>query len=424
MVLAPIVIDVPQRTLSHLVAVGLALLTLATPAQSQTTRAEAIDMARRDKQARSWPERESPIVRQANELIERGFKEGVESGYGANGPQVVLGGMRSGQGFSFGGGYRKTDIWRERIGVRTTARMTINSAYMVDTRLDFQGLQLGDSFFNVYAKWEKSPRMDFYGTGPNSQQDDRSSYLFEDFSADAQFGPRLSDHLRIGATGGYVTTKTGSGNRPDVPSTTAEFTEREAPGIGIGRIDFVRGGGFLVFDTRDTPTGTRRGGLLFTGWRQNIDLTHDVFNFQQADFEVQRFVPFQNESRVIALRARTTLSFQDEGQLVPVFFMPTIGGHDDLRGFPRYRYYDNNSVLLTVEHRWYVFRGLDAALFADAGKVIPRKQDLAFGPLHVSVGFGLRTRLRQRIIMRTEVAVGSEGYQLIWTFSDALRVKY
>ena len=62
-----------------LIAAGLALLSLtAIPAQAQTTRAEEIDMARRDKQVRSWPERESPIVRQANELIERGFKEGVE----------------------------------------------------------------------------------------------------------------------------------------------------------------------------------------------------------------------------------------------------------------------------------------------------------------------------------------------------------
>jgi outer membrane protein assembly factor BamA len=407
-----------------LVAGGLALLGLAASAQAQTTRAEGIDIARRDKQARSWPERESPIVRQANELIERGFREGVEDGYGANGPQVVLGGMRSGHGMSFGVGFRKTDIWRERIGVRTTGRMTIHGAYMVDARLDFQGLEFGRSFANFYAKYEKSPRMDFYGTGPNSQPEARSSYLLEDFSTDLQFGIRLAEHWRIGATVGHVTSKTGPGRRGGVPSTTDEFTELEAPGIGIGQIDFARAGGFLAFDTRDTASGTRRGGVYGMRWRHYIDHTHDLFNFRQGEFDFQQYLPYQNESRVIALRAAAALSFQDETELIPVFFMPSVGGNDDLRGFGRYRYHDNHSILLSVEHRWYVFRGLDASLFVDAGKVIPRKRDLGFSALEVSWGFGLRTRLRQAVIMRTDFAVGREGYRLIWTFSDALKMKY
>src|SRR5262249_29980163 len=142
------------------VLAGVIWLILPALALAQTTRAEEIDMARRDKQARLWPERESPLVREANKLVERGFREGVEDGYGANGPQVVLGGMRSGQGMSFGAGYRKTDVWDERIGVRTTARMTVQGAYMLDARISLQGLEFGRSFFNIYTKYEKSPQMD------------------------------------------------------------------------------------------------------------------------------------------------------------------------------------------------------------------------------------------------------------------------
>ena len=110
---------------------------LTSTAFAQTTRAEEIDQQRRDKLARLWPERESPLVRTANNLIETGFGERIEDGRGQNGPQVVLGGMRSGHGMSFGGGYRKTDIWSERLGVRATGRLTIQGAYMVDARLDF-----------------------------------------------------------------------------------------------------------------------------------------------------------------------------------------------------------------------------------------------------------------------------------------------
>ena len=167
------------RAFGTVVACAAVLLLQAASVTAQTTRAEEIDQARRDKQARLWPERESPLVRQANDLVERGFREGIDDGYGANGPQFVLGGMRSGHGTSFGGGYRKTDIWQERLGFRTTARLTLRDAYMVDARLDLQGLQTERFFFNLYAKYESSPRMDFYGRGPFSREENRTSYLLE-----------------------------------------------------------------------------------------------------------------------------------------------------------------------------------------------------------------------------------------------------
>ena len=65
------------------------------------TRAEEIDEARREKIARLWPERKSPMVDIVNGFVERGLLDDSE-GAGANGFQFVLGGMRSGQGASFG----------------------------------------------------------------------------------------------------------------------------------------------------------------------------------------------------------------------------------------------------------------------------------------------------------------------------------
>src|SRR6185369_7664095 len=64
-----------------------------------TTRAETIAEARAERVAELWPEHQSPLVNKVNGLLERGFSEGLDSGRGVNGPQVVLGGMRPGQGF-------------------------------------------------------------------------------------------------------------------------------------------------------------------------------------------------------------------------------------------------------------------------------------------------------------------------------------
>ena len=141
-------------------AVVAAVCLAGGSADAQSTRAEEIDQARRDKQARLWPERESPLVRQANDILERGFQEGIEDGKGANGPQFLLGGMRSGHGMAVGGGYRKTDIWQERLGFRTTGRLTLQDAYMADARLDFHSRTGERGFVNLYMKWESSPQMD------------------------------------------------------------------------------------------------------------------------------------------------------------------------------------------------------------------------------------------------------------------------
>jgi outer membrane protein assembly factor BamA len=405
----------------HLVVATLLVLP-GSDVCAQSTRAEEIDQARRDKQARLWPERESPLVAQANELVERGFREGIADGRGASGPQFVLGGMRSGQGMSVGIGWRQTDFWQERLGFRTTARGSWHGAYMFDGRLDFHPLTTRRSFANLYAKYENSPRMDFYGRGPASQEGNRSSFLSRDFAVDFQAGVDLTTRLRAGVTGGWVHVRTGPGNRSGVPSTEEKFAPDEAPGIAEGPVKSDRWGAFVAFDYRDSRTGPRRGGVYGVQVRQFFDRTLDRFSFPQGEFEFQQYLPYFNGTRVIALRAAMVLSWNDEDQDVPVYFMPSVGGTDSVRGFARDRFRDNHSLVMSAEHRWYVFRGLDMAIFADAGKVVPRKAQIDLGNLEVASGIGFRTRIRNTVIMRTDFAMSREGFQVIWTFSDVFRM--
>src|SRR4030095_215968 len=105
-----------------------------------------------DKQARLWPERTSGIVAQFDKYTERGLLEGAQSGKGNNGFQVLLGGMRSGQGASFGVGYRRADLWGERVGFRTTARGTFYEAYKFDADFDFPRLTKRGVDLRIYAK--------------------------------------------------------------------------------------------------------------------------------------------------------------------------------------------------------------------------------------------------------------------------------
>ena len=168
-----------------------------------TTRAEAIAEERAEKIASLWPERQSPMVARVNGLVERGLGEGLDSGKGANGPQLVLGGMRSGQGMSVGIGYRRSDLWRERLGYRVTARGTLQGAYMLDFNLDFQGLRTERTFMRWYTKLEDSPGIDYYGAGNDSSRENQTHFAYRDVTSDVHAGFEATRFIRLGVTGGF-----------------------------------------------------------------------------------------------------------------------------------------------------------------------------------------------------------------------------
>ena len=416
--------NTPRASLTPLLACALlALVVVPTRAQEPATRVEAIERARREKMARLWPERESPTGATVKRLVDRGLGTGLESGKGVNGPQIVLGGMRSGQGVSFGVGYRRADLWHERFDVRATARGTPQLAYMLDAELGFNSLRSDRSFAKLYVKFEHSPQMDYFGQGNESSADDRSSYLLEDLAVDTNLGLTVFRGLRLGLTAGVVSVHTGPGKRNGVPKTEDHFPLETLPGLEADS-DFGRWGSFLALDYRDNPYGPRSGGILAARFRQYADVTRHVYSFRQTDLEFQQFIPYYNRSRVIALRLAAVMTFSDNDASVPIYFQPTLGGNDDLRGYARYRFHDNHTIFASVEHRWYVFSGLDMAVFADAGKAVPHKSQLNAAELRYSGGIGFRAKFKNATIMRIDFAQGREGFRAMWTFSDIFKVNY
>jgi len=387
------------------------------------SRAQEIQSARAEKMAHLWPESESPLVQRVNQLVERGLLEGAQTGMGANGWQVVMGGMRSGQGMTVGVGYRRSDLFKERLGFRTTFRGTIKLASLVDFQLFFPKLQTEQAFLNFSAKYENSPQIDFYGKGPDSSEDRSSSYRLETAAVNFNAGYELFGFLGLGVTGSMINVHTGPGKRGGFPTTEEEFVDQERP-PGLGEDTYFGGfGGFMFIDYLDSRAGPRSGGLYGYRARQFTDLDRKQFSFRQVDFELQQYIPYFNKTRVIALRALATLTFENSGNTIPFYAQPKLGGNDSLRGFQRYRFYDKHALVLTAEHRWHAFSGLDMALFVDAGKVASRKADVDFNNLEVSYGFGFRFKLNEAYFMRIDFAGGREGLRFMWTFSDIFKVR-
>ena len=341
---------------------ALALLPfIATPATAQDqpgaapqTREEVIAAERAEKVAELWPERQNGMVDLVNGLVERGLKEGLDSGRGANGFQIVLGGMRSAQGMSGGIGYRRSDLLRDQLGFRGTARGTPQGAYMVDADFDFQGLRTDRTFLRWYTRFEHSPEIDYFGPGNRSTDLNRTSYKYDDLASDFNASFEFVRGFRIGATGGYFQAHTGRSGEDGVPPIDEAYPPETLPGLADDT-NYTRIGVFTYYDTRDSLTGPRSGGLLVARYREYWDVERKEFAFRQTEFEVQRFVPYFNRGRVFAVRGSVVLSFPKKDNAVPMYLQPTLGGSDELRGFVPYRFKDYHALSVSAEHRWHAF---------------------------------------------------------------------
>jgi outer membrane protein assembly factor BamA len=396
----------------------LCFLSLASQLYAQaSSREEEIRQARTDKRARLWPERTSGIVKLLDKYTDSGLLEGARFKNGNNGIQFLLGGMRSGHGTSFGVGYRRVDLWNEKVAFRTTARGTLQQAYMFDMDIDLSRLttQRRDEL-RIYAKYENSPKMDYYGPGQDSRKEDRTSYRLEDTSIDVRGRYRVWKGLWLGLTGGFYAPNTGPGKRDGFPSTEEKFTPDQTPGIDH-QPNFLRAGFTVQYDYRDLPTGPRSGGNYYVHLRRYWDQDLGRHTFNSWDSAVEQYFPYWNRTRVVALRLAMIATQAEEGT-VPFYLQPTLGGNELLRGFERYRFYDQSSLLATVEHRWHLFSGGYAAIFAETGKVAPAATHLNLARAKYAGGIGFRFTLRDAVIMRLDNAISNEGYRFMWTFSN------
>jgi outer membrane translocation and assembly module TamA len=106
-----------------------------------------------------------------------------------------------------------------------------------------------------------------------------------------------------------------------------------------------------------------------------------------------------------------------EGQRVPFFMMPSLGGGSDLRGFNSWRFRDLHSLLLQAEWRVLVNAFFDTALFYDAGKVTDRRSDLDFSGLKSDYGIGFRIHGPTVTPLRVDIARSNEGFHFVFAAS-------
>ncbi len=368
--------------------------------QEPATRAEA------DRQRREEKERNAEPY-QANRF-ERGMHFAEDKAIfivDREGFYPKLGSLTTGSGFAYGIGFRDRDLFGNKgkfdIWTATSTRLY----WAAEARLTFPELADKRLLLETWAGRRDYPQEDFYGLGPDSNREDRSDYAIRTNHFGGRAGVRPFPIVLVGGGLEYQTPVVGRGRDDRVPDLEDVFDPAAIPGAGPPS-DFLRSTAFVEVDYR-VPKNPRQGGWYRVDFSNYDDRTFNLYNFKRLDADLRQFVGFLAGRRVLAARLFLSTSDTDGEDIMPFYYMPTLGGHDTLRGFREYRFRGPHAILAQAEYRWEIWSGFDAALFYDAGKVANRRADLDFSNLESNYGIGFRFNTNSAVILRVDAGFGS-----------------
>jgi outer membrane protein assembly factor BamA len=384
-----------------MLALVLTLMLVPQEPVVELTRTEELQQKREEKAQHLAPPTRSFLEKGLLEFRERRVMERFRAGFFGFHP--LVGGMQTGSGFALGASY---DITKDFKASAQGSFSGYQKYEVVYSKTNFLNDRL---FAEIRSTYRNNPQEAYFGTGNDTRSEDEANYRLEDRTVAGQIGIRLKKTVKAGTSFGWVATTIGEGTNSRVPSLGQGFQIEPT---------YLKAGAFVDIDTRDEPGNPRSGGRYLAKWSSFQDQDSGLHDFMQYDAEVQQYIPFFNQRRVIALRARTTLTQTSDGKEVPFYMLPVMGGSEDLRGYDDFRFRDRNMVVVNAEYRFEAFSGLDVALFADAGQVAATTGDLNFRDMKTAAGFGFRFNTAKKVFYRVDVGFSREGTRIFMKFGN------
>lgn len=396
----------------------LALFVVCVDLRAQAppaTREQEISHERDKKEATLEPETVTKTENFLRNFRDQKYLERFSAGF--NGFRVKLGNMVTGGGFAIGPEYYREDLLNGSLTARASAQISTRAYQKYETELIAPKLANSKLQLSLLGSHRNYGGINYYGNGPDSSKSGRSNYRLEDTAVDGILAAKPWRGVKFGTSLGYLLVNVGPGTDDRFVSSDQIYPPSVAPGIDT-QTNFLRYGFFAQYDYRDDPNGAKRGGNYVMQFSWFDDQRFNRYSFRRLDIDLQQYIGLFNDTRRFAFRAKAILTDSDGGNVVPFYLRPVLGGSDDLRGFRPFRFSDNNSLILNGEYRWEIFSGLDGALFADGGKVFPRRGQFNFSNLEGSAGFGLRFNARNATFLRVDVGFSHEGFQVWFKFND------
>ena len=320
----------------------------------------------------------------------------------------ILGGLPLDSGVAAGVEYRAARIGGSPANFLAKAIGSTKRYEFGEAALEFPLLASGFLFTEFQVRYRNYPEEDFWGLGSQARKDLRTTFRLEDAGYSATFGFRPWNSVRTGVIAGILDVNTGPGKDEDHPSIEELFRPADAPGLET-QPNYRNFGAFVEMDHRDDRYDPTRGGFYSLRWTHWHDRKLGRFHFRRWEVDVRHFFPSFERRSTVAVRAATTLSETGNSGEVPFFLKPTAGGGNDIRGYHQYRFRDDNSLVLNLEHRWRARDYLQVIAFTDAGRVFSRPGAWGLDHMKTTLGGGARAKLGRRLIVGFDVGWSREG---------------
>jgi hypothetical protein len=319
----------------------------------------------------------------------------------------------SGGGFALGAGYMHHVSPYNFVDVRGS--YSVSGYKLAEAEFSAPRLFHRRGQLSMIGGWRDATEVGFYGFGSNTTLSNRANYAFDQPYGGARmtFWPtRRLFMLRGGVDVARWSLTDPTGRSPSVQ---AVYTPATLPALGT--VTTLRHSQATVgIDSRLSDGYARRGGFYGVTAHDFSD-NDSRFGFRQVDYEAIQHIPILRETWVISLRGLASTTWRKNGQQIPFFALPSLGGGSNLRGFSSWRFRDQNSLLLQAEWRIMVNRFFDTAVFYDTGKVAANRSDLDFDGLRNDYGFGARFHSPLATVFRIDVARSREGTRLVFASS-------
>lgn len=379
----------------RLIAAAL-LLAVSDLAHAQSSRTEEIASQQTKKSGELAPEAES----RAEQVLNRWTLNPDPAGF-----YPLFDSPFPGGGFSMGVGYQH-HLPR---GVRAGGGVawTVANFKLVEGRLGVPLQRDNRLRVDVRGRWIDAPSVRFYGLGPESTTDDRTSYGYRPSNLMATATALPLSWFRL--EGGYALQNAATTDDEEVEM---RFPGEESPGLGQDLAYNVVGGS-IAFDTRPSRSYSDHGSELRAEWRRYSERKDQPYSFDQTEVEATQLVPLVGRYFVLAFRGMVTVTDPHEGDTLPFMLAPHVGSGSTLRGFRNRRFQDRHRLVLNGEYRWQASRYLNMALFYDAGQVQPDTDRFRWRAFETAYGIGARFHTPTSNVLRLEIARSREGWVLV-----------
>lgn len=269
--------------------------------------------------------------------------------------------------------------------------------------------RIGFRPFTIYAsvRYRKRPEEAFFGLGPESERNDRTSYLLEDATYDLVVGYQVGRWLALSLHTGYRSFAVRSGQAQDDPSIEDLFDDDTAPGLEA-QPDYLHVTPQLFIDFRDEPGNPHKGFMLGLVYANANDQGGEAFRFDRFAADARAFVPLGSTQRVLALRSLLMFDQTPPGHRVPFYLQGSLGSSHTLRGYDSFRFRGEDLVLLQAEYRWEAAPAVEFALFTDGGTVSTPGASVELATLRWNYGYGIRLKNYRTVLFRFDHAFGDE----------------